>query len=589
MSDARIVSRRDLLLAGALAGAFGLGLPIALATVFHNRWDGPPVIDALVLGLAGPLLYGAAGCALAAVCTFGRRRALGAALWLLLGSFALGFFLHGLTYDQVPFGPPAQVRGMVGFLALAALAILAAAALIAWGLRRALARAAATLGWRGAAVAWTFAALAAGALALLQSGPPSAVVPASSETVVVRGGAARVALIGLDGADWRVLRPLLDRGETPNFARLVADGVSGPLATIPDSNSPVIWASIYTGKSLEQHRILDFFRLVLPGMRRGVFPVHRTYLQEIADRLSRVGAARLRPISRLDLAAVPIWEIADHLGIPTGLVDGYYFSFPAPRFTTPGGYAVAYGTDGFWQQVRAPDGGRRIADAGLFVQPQERLRDIRDHLDGADFDWQSRSTLALLDAQPAPRFLSVYTHEPDTVQHLEWKWYEPGRFPFVRAEDVSRRGGRIAERYRAFDRFLGELRQRLGPEAAIVVVSDHGHSPTILHPNYYSQHRHGPPGIFLAAGGPFRRGAPLAAAATIYDVFPTVLHLLGLPVPADAQGRVLESALTAASLDADPPRRISSYQGRWPAPVGGDGRSGLEEEELEKLRALGYL
>jgi predicted AlkP superfamily phosphohydrolase/phosphomutase len=188
-----------------------------------------------------------------------------------------------------------------------------------------------------------------------------------------------------------------------------------------------------------------------------------------------------------------------------------------------------------------------------------------------------------------PTFLSFYTHEPDTVQHFEWKWFEPERFPFVDAEETKRRRDRIPERYRAFDRFLGELRTRLGPEAAIVVVSDHGHSPTVLHQDYYSQHRHGPPGIFVAAGGPLRRSVGLDSTASIYDVFPTVLYLLGLPIPEDAPGRLLESAIEPGALAASPPRRIGTYEGRWPALFTTDPGSGLEAEELEKLRALGYL
>ena len=42
------------------------------------------------------------------------------------------------------------------------------------------------------------------------------------------------------------------------------------------------------------------------------------------------------------------------------------------------------------------------------------------------------------------------------------------------------------------------------------------------------------------------------AGARIIDVAPTVLHLMGLPVQADMDGRPLEEALTDAFLSANP-------------------------------------
>ena len=44
-----------------------------------------------------------------------------------------------------------------------------------------------------------------------------------------------------------------------------------------------------------------------------------------------------------------------------------------------------------------------------------------------------------------------------------------------------------------------------------------------------------PPGILIASGGPLRRGLRVDDA-TIYDLAPTVLWLLGLPVPQDLAG-----------------------------------------------------
>jgi predicted AlkP superfamily phosphohydrolase/phosphomutase len=62
---------------------------------------------------------------------------------------------------------------------------------------------------------------------------------------------------------------------------------------------------------------------------------------------------------------------------------------------------------------------------------------------------------------------------------------------------------------------------------------------------------HARDGIFLAYGPDVRRGEVLATRA-IEDVTPTVLYLLGLPVDADMDGRVLVEALRPERLAAQP-------------------------------------
>src|SRR4029453_12281030 len=48
-------------------------------------------------------------------------------------------------------------------------------------------------------------------------------------------------------------------------------------------------------------------------------------------------------------------------------------------------------------------------------------------------------------------------------------------------------------------------------------------------------------GIFIAAGGPIRKG--VAASGSVLDISPTILALMGLPVPSDMKGRVLTEIL----------------------------------------------
>jgi arylsulfatase A-like enzyme len=143
---------------------------------------------------------------------------------------------------------------------------------------------------------------------------------------------------------------------------------------------------------------------------------------------------------------------------------------------------------------------------------------------------------------------------------------------------------------RDFDGFLGALSRELDPGTVLIVASDHGHTPTILHQDFYTQHRHGPPGILLMQGGPVKPGVVIQGAH-ILDLYPTMLYLLGLPVPRDAAGKVLLDALDPEFVRRHPVRTIPTYEVLGPAKglPKGKRESGLNDEELKKLEALGYL
>jgi hypothetical protein len=583
-------------------GGFLYGSLLSLIHVVHNRLGSP--WSALLTWFYCALLYGLAGTVVFLV-SYGLARlrpagdpvGRGAGLGLFL--FNLGFWelfwLHGLTYDQYPFGHLEGAGGMVAFVAVLAALIAAGVALVSWLLLRLF------LGlWRRGRLARVAAAgfalglivhAAAPLYTALRQPPRLQLLPPESKlktrTVIhVEETGLKVAFVGLDGADWRVLRPMVDRGELPTFSRMMREGSSGSLATFQDSNSAVIWTSIYTGTLPSVHGVLDFYRIELPGLSEGLYPVHRTFFKELAGPLGRIGLSRQRMINRYSVHALPIWEIADHAGMTLGIVDGYFYSFPAIVPSQKDSFVLSYGLDGYEQDPR----GKKMEEAELFVQPPGLFRELRPLLHLPDFEWQSAAALKLLGKRPQPRFLNVYTHEPDTVQHLFWKWYQPQYFLGVNAQDIREKGDRIPAMQRGFDGFLGKLLQRLDPNTVLIVASDHGHAPTILHQDFYTQHRHGPPGILLMMGGPVKPGTVIQGAH-ILDLYPTMLYLLGLPVPEDVTGKVLLDALDPEFVRQHPVRTIPTYETLGPAEglPGGRHESGQDERELQKLKSLGYI
>jgi ribosomal protein L30 len=86
-----------------------------------------------------------------------------------------------------------------------------------------------------------------------------------------RPASHRVLVIGLDGADWETIDPLLRSGDLPNLARLVREGAHGDLRSYDPMLSPLLWTTIATGKPPDQHGIADFLvKDKATGMRRPI-------------------------------------------------------------------------------------------------------------------------------------------------------------------------------------------------------------------------------------------------------------------------------------------------------------------------------
>jgi len=68
----------------------------------------------------------------------------------------------------------------------------------------------------------------------------------------------KTILIGLDGCDFRILKPLINDGHLPTFSELLENGCHGTLiSTLPFNTLPA-WTSIFTGVNPGKHGVTDF-------------------------------------------------------------------------------------------------------------------------------------------------------------------------------------------------------------------------------------------------------------------------------------------------------------------------------------------
>ncbi|HUF37990.1 MAG TPA: alkaline phosphatase family protein [Anaerolineales bacterium] len=265
---------------------------------------------------------------------------------------------------------------------------------------------------------------------------------------------ARTLVIGLDGATFDIIRPLIERGRLPNLARMVREGVSGVLASTVPPVTPAAWTSFFTGKNPGRHGIFDFQRL---DYETATFTTVRTDLH----------------------AEKPIWQLLGEAGLRS-IVWDVPFTYP-PRPMPAGGWMLTgYGTP------RVPGSVFTYPEDLAERVPAELRPEIRVALPGTNFDRSRefieafRSIMAgrrrlldwLIRAQDWDFFCVVFSIT-DTMAHVFWTFLDPSH-PNYRHPDGPAYREAFFEAYESCDRILGELMAAAGADTTTFVISDHG-------------------------------------------------------------------------------------------------------------------
>jgi hypothetical protein len=149
--------------------------------------------------------------------------------------------------------------------------------------------------------------------------------------------------------------------------------------------------------------------------------------------------------------------------------------------------------------------------------------------------------------------------------------------------------------YLYHDMMLGTLLLLAGAETTVILMSDHGFHPDHLRPTGIPREPTGPAvehrqfGIFAAKGPGIRRDERIYGA-NLLDLCPTVLHMFGLPVGEDMDGKVL---LDIYEEEPSAIQRIPS----WDLVEGDHGMHPADRQiapadskaALDQLVALGYI
>jgi len=413
----------------------------------------------------------------------------------------------------------------------------------------------------------------------------------------------KVIFIGVDGGDWEIIRPMIEKGHLPNFKTVIQDGATGPLRTIEPILSPLVWTTIATGKLPEEHGILSF----------------TVVDQETGERL---------PITRMPRKVDALWNILGERGRTVDII-GWLATYPAEdingfMITDRAGYLAYAGEAG--KGALAPgviSPADRAAEIAKLVVKSETLEyeEFRDMLDIDRDTFEKEKVIAFDKVKPInnlimlyatartcheiakhllvanrPDFLGVYFELCDAVGHL-FMGYAPPRLEWVDEKDYEKYKDVMLNTYVLQDRMLGEMIELSDDETVIMIASDHGFKSGANRPRLSSDidggHAafwHQLDGIVAFYGKGIRRGYRIEGA-TVLDMMPTILALQGIPQAQDMPGKVLSDVFEdslASRVDRTVVATLESGKRREAGDVAAT-TGPADEQALKKLEALGYI
>jgi predicted AlkP superfamily phosphohydrolase/phosphomutase len=433
--------------------------------------------------------------------------------------------------------------------------------------------------------------------------------------LVINEPKPNIILIGIDGASWQIIDKMILEGKMVNLSKLIIEGTRGDLRSLPvrpfnKSSSPVIWASIATGKSSDKHGILGF-----------------TYRSNKSKR-PRLYTSDLRETKAF-------WNILSEKGLKVGVV-GWWNTWPAEEVN---GVMV---TDHFWPAKHSKVGfiigssgegknlSRRtypeflaqelsdkiITEDDIPVEAYSMILEERDskYIDIlGNLHWPyARDTTYFnvskqLLGQDKYDLFAVYFESLDIVSHRNWRFLKGENFFIPKVEQgiltreflEQKLGAKIPAYYEYIDKLIGELLKFRNEETIVIIVSDHGFETYAdlrelewKNKKIFSGDKvpfgHSEKGILVIQGKNIKRGYKISGA-TIYDITPTILYLLHLKVGQDMDGKVLKDAIKLDYLKKNPIKYCSSYDDHNWKNKKQEMKPGPFDEELqERLKSLGY-
>jgi predicted AlkP superfamily phosphohydrolase/phosphomutase len=264
----------------------------------------------------------------------------------------------------------------------------------------------------------------------------------------------KVLVIGLDGATFDIINPLIKEGRLPNLSRLMDEGCHGKLRSTPDKVSPSAWTSFATGKNPGKHGIYHFNIMDPRALKaRIINATHRdaetlwSYFSKAGKKVGVFNVPCTFPVDEVNGVMLAGWDapsIKDEgFSHPPELIEDLlekFDHFP----TTPA-----------------------IVKYRINSQQKLALKEIIRNLEA-----RASITEYLMKENDWDFFVSVFI-ATDEVQHHFWH-YMDDRHPLYNSKEAKKFGHAIRTVYEKCDEVVGRLIKNIDEKTTVIIMSDHG-------------------------------------------------------------------------------------------------------------------
>ncbi|OQY83976.1 MAG: hypothetical protein B6D41_16210, partial [Chloroflexi bacterium UTCFX4] len=279
----------------------------------------------------------------------------------------------------------------------------------------------------------------------------------------------RVLVLGLDGATWTLLDPLLAQNKLPTLGKLIANGSRSILRSCIQPSSEQAWSAFATGKQNGKFGLYGFYQRA-----------KNSYALEYINASHRRAATLWRILSergkKCVVVNVPLtWPVEPING---ALVSGLMTPGLNSEFTYPpelknellkelGEYII---------DVDIERGESDIGSLGDLVIRVKRMSEL-----------QTRAFEYLLEKNPEWDFGMLVHRAPDILCHKFWRYQDPTH-PLYNESDAQQWGSVINDCFEYLDKFNERILEKYADEnTTVIVLSDHGFGP-LTHAVYLNQY-----------------------------------------------------------------------------------------------------
>lgn len=265
----------------------------------------------------------------------------------------------------------------------------------------------------------------------------------------------RILIIGLDGATFDIIRPMIKAGKLPTIAKLMAEGAWGSLSSTILPITPPAWASFMTGRN--------------PG-KHGVFAFYTQSTETYETRWATGLSIRAKKIwDYLDAERICLIDVP--MTFPPQEINGYMISgWPVPSEESVFTYPPALHTE-IIREVGIYMMDTDLISSDTKVSLPEMIRYLYMYTEA-----RKNASLYLMEKKGPFDIFCVVFRGTDFVQH--------GAFKFLDEEyctknpDFSKKYKDIIfQFYERMDTIVADLIRSMGEDSITILMSDHGGGP----------------------------------------------------------------------------------------------------------------